>query len=377
VIGKRPANYSLFDVGNVWPLEMNSKSFHYQLAVAAQNGLFKDDDFAALYHASNGRPSVPPSQLALMLILQTYDGVSDEQAIEHSAFDLRWAAVLGRHAGERLCAKSTLQLFRSHLILHDAFRTFLQRSIEEAKASGLIQGRALTAAIDTKPMLGHGAVQDTYNLLAQAMRQLARALARERGCSIRELLDHNDLSALSEPSIKGTVVIDWSDEAARDTFLTQLVGQARRLLTLAEGASKHVYENAQLLSQILLQDVEPKSGPGKSDPGKSDPDDPTVTIKEGTVHDRIPSATDPQQRHGRKSASKRFNGHKSSIVCDTGSGIVLSCRILAGNAGDATDALEQVEEAQRHAALPIAQVLGDCAYGGAETRSAFATASIL
>lgn len=32
-------------------------------------------------------------------------------------YDLRWAAVFGREAGTPLSAKSTLQLFRSHLII--------------------------------------------------------------------------------------------------------------------------------------------------------------------------------------------------------------------------------------------------------------------
>jgi hypothetical protein len=376
LIGKRPENYSLFDVGNVWPLEMKPKSFYYQLAVAAKGGLFKDEEFASLYHASNGRPSVPPSQLALLLILQTHDVLSDEAAIEHTTFDLRWAAVLGRHAGEPLCAKSTLQLFRSHLILHEEFRSLLVRSIEEAKLSGLISGRALTAAIDTKPMLGQGAVMDTYNLIAQAMRQLARALARDARTSIRTFLDDNGLSNLSEPSIKGTAVVDWSDEEARNDFLTQLVEQARQLLALAEGGSSHVIENAGLLSQLLLQDVEEKVSPDNPDePASSDePNDPKIkaTIKQEAIRDRIPSATDPEQRHGRKSSSKRFNGHKSSVLCDAESGIVLSCKVLAGNAGDATDALEQTEQAQENSGLTISEVLGDCAYGGAETRCEFA-----
>ena len=365
MIGKRPENYSLFDVGNVWPLEMKPSSFYYQLAVAARNGLFKDEEFAALYHSSNGRPSVPPSQLALMLILQSRDKVSDEQAIEHSAFDLRWAAVLGRHAGEQLCAKSTLQLFRSHLVLHDQFRLLLQRSIDAAKASGIIEGKAITVAIDTKPMVGRGAVLDTYNLLAQAMRQLARALARDAGIPIRQYLNDNNLSDLSEPSIKGVAVVDWNDEDARHAFLTALVDQARRLLTLANQGSRHVLENATLLSQILLQDVEEKPDPENKDKTKA-------SIKKETVRDRVPSATDTEQRHGRKSSSKRFNGHKSSVVCDAESGIILACDLLPGNAGDATDALKQIQEAQRNSGLPIREVLGDCAYGGAETRSEFA-----
>jgi hypothetical protein len=367
MIGKRPENYTLFDVGNVWDLKLSPKSFYYQLAVAARNGLFKDEDFAGMYVANNGRPSVPPSLLALTVVLQTHDGVSDEQAIEHSAYDARWAAVLGRPIGEPLCAKSTLQLFRIHLMIHGKDGNFLIRSIDEAKAAGLITGSALTAALDTKPMFGRGAVQDTYNLLAQAMRQLSRALARGTGKSIRQFLDENGLSGLAEPSIKGTAVVDWNDEAARNTFLSDLVEQARKLLTLADGGSAHVRENAQLLSQILLQDVEETCDP-------TDKTKVSSKIRQETVRDRVPSATDPEQRHGRKSASKRFNGHKASVVAETRSGIILSCDVLAGNAGDATNAVEQIMKAEQNVGLPIAETLGDCAYGGAETRSAFADA---
>jgi hypothetical protein len=377
MLGKRPNNYTLFDVGNVWDLEMDRKSFYYQLAVATKNGLFKDDDFAGLYHDWRGRPSVAPSQLAAMLVLQTHDGVSDEQAVSESAFDLRWAAVLGRHCGEPLCAKSTLQLFRSHLILHKEFSTILARSIKAAKDAGLIKGRAVTAALDTKPMLGRGAVQDTYNLLAQGMRQLARALAKDAKKPASDFMEEKGLGVLNAPSIKGTTVVDWNDRKARDSFLGDLVEKARGLLSMASSGSDNVRANAELLSQLLLQDIEEKPAPvaaTNAAPPAAGHGAGDVAIRQETVPDRAPSATDPEQRHGRKSASKRFNGHKSSIVADTSSGIILSCEILAGNAGDAEGALEQVAEAEKNAGVRIVQTLGDCAYGGSETRAAFGDA---
>ena len=58
--------------------------------------LFRDEDFADLYCAGNGRPSVPPCLLATALLLQTYDRVSDEEAKARADFDLRWKVALGR-----------------------------------------------------------------------------------------------------------------------------------------------------------------------------------------------------------------------------------------------------------------------------------------
>src|SRR4051794_22979636 len=115
MMGKRSSQRDLFDVGNVYPLELDARSFHAQLALAAPR-LFNDEAFAACYHARLGRPSVPPSRLALLTLLQHEAGVSDAEAVERSGYDLRWAAVLGRAAGTPLCAKSTFQEFRAHLI---------------------------------------------------------------------------------------------------------------------------------------------------------------------------------------------------------------------------------------------------------------------
>src|SRR5580692_4103835 len=303
MIGKRSSNQSLFDIGYVYPVKMKPTSFFYQLAVIAR-ALFSDDDFADLYCRTNGRPSVPPSQLALMLLLQAHDGVSDEEAVERSIYDARWCAVLGKNLYEPMCAKSTLQLFRSHLILLGGYHLMFLRSIERAKDAGLLVGDALTLALDTKPIIGRGAVEDTYNLLATAMRQLARALAREARAPIADYLAENDLPILAAPSVKGAVSVDWSDQEQTDRFLGELVGYSRQLLALAGGGRGHVRKEAQLLEQLILQDVAEKPEDGGP---------PEAKVRQGTPRDRIPSATDPEQRHGRKSSSKRFNGHKASI----------------------------------------------------------------
>jgi hypothetical protein len=363
MIGKRSSNHSLFDVGYVYPVAMKPKSFFYQLAVIAKE-LFSDDDFADLYCRTNGRPSVPPSQLALMLLLQFHDGVSDEEAVEHSVYDARWCAVLGKDLCEPMCAKSTLQLFRSQLIVLGGYHLMFLRSIERAKDAGLLVGDALKAALDTKPIIGRGAVEDTYNLLATAMRQLARALAREARAPIADYLAENNLPILAAPSVKGAVSVDWSDEEQTNQFLGELVGYSRQLLALAAGGNGHVRQEAQLLEQLILQDVEQKPGDGGS----------SARVKQGTPRDRIPSATDPEQRHGRKSSSKRFNGHKASVIADVSSGVIVGYDVIAGNDADDTGALTQVEQAEADVGIPIGEVIGDCAYGSGETRQEFADA---
>jgi hypothetical protein len=364
MIGKRSSQMPLFDVGNVFDLKLDPKSFQAQLANAAPR-LFKDEDFAVFYQDKMGRPSVPPSLLALTLLLQHEAGVSDDEAIQRTAYDLRWAAVLRQEAGQPLCAKSTLQLFRAHLLLHPEVQAIFAASLKEAKRAGLLKGQAMRLALDTKPIRGRGAVQDTFNLLATGIRQLGRALAVEANEKPEDWLGDHGLGRYTSASLKGSADIDWSDEAAKDALLTEVVVDAKRLLGLATSSLPAIRQAATLLEQLLLQDVAVTMTENGGE---------QATIKEGTAKGRMPSATDPDMRHGRKSASKLFNGHKADVACDIDSQIIVAFDVLAGDAGDASNALSLVEQAEANTELSVQESTGDCAYGGGPTRQAFAEA---
>ena len=117
---------------------------------------------------------------------------------------------------------------------------------------------------------------------------------------------------------------------------------------------------AELLGQLLLQDVErQEDGPA---------------LKDGVSRDRVPSAHDPEMRHGRKSSSKRFDGHKAAVVVDTDSQLVTAVDILPGNAGDNTGVLELVEQSEENTGIAVEETIGDAAYGDGGTRQAFADA---
>jgi hypothetical protein len=265
-----------------------------------------------------------------------------------------------------LCAKSTLQLFRGHLVLHDRAKSIFQESVQEAKRVGLLKGEAMRVALDTKPIEGRGAVEDTYNLLSTGIGLLAEALAKKAGKAKPEWLRDLGFDRYSGKSLKGSVEIDWSDQAAKDGFLRDIVSDARKILALAQGQGPAVKDAADLLSKLLLQDVEE----GEDGGGATG-----TRIRKGTSKGRIPSATDPEVRHGRKSKSKRFTGHKASVATEVGSGIIVALDVLPGDAADSTGALGMTEQAEENTGLTVEETLGDCAYGSGATRQEFADAS--
>ena len=375
MLGKRDPQRGLFEADTAYGAFVGRDSFYGWLA-SQRDELFRDEAFAGLYVLDNGRPSVPPSLLATALVLQTYDVVSDEEAKQRADYDLRWKVALGVELDARPFAKSTLQEFRAQLIVHEEQATIFQTSLELAKRRGKFrtksgEQRKLKVALDTSNILGRGAVKDTYNLLGDGIVKLARVLAKQSGQPLAVWAEANGYGRyVGQTSLKGTAEIDWGDASERRRFLGEIVSDADRLLEQARvaraglesgsAAEATLLEAAGLLSRVLVQDVERREdGPA---------------IKPGVAKDRLLSVHDPEMRHGRKSASKRFNGHKAAIVVDTDEPIITAVAVLAGNAPDAEGALELVEQTEVNTGCTVAETMGDCAYGSGETRQAFAEA---
>ena len=375
MLGERSEQRGLWEADRLY-LDHVGKDTFYGLLASQRGRLFRDADFAEFYCADNGRDSVPPSLLATALLLQTHDKVSDAEAKARADFDLRWKVALGIEVEDRPFAKSTLQVFRAQLILHDRVREVFESSLRLARESGYLKKRSMRVALDTTNILGRGAVKDTFNLLADGIVKLMRALAAVEKSSVKEWGKGRGYEGYLGSSVKGEAAIDWSDKGARQALLAGIVGDADRLLELSRRAQGELSEDsaerqqivdaAQLLGQLLLQDIERKSGDGDGDDG--------VSLKDGVSRDRMMSVHDPEMRHGHKSSSKRFDGHKAAIVVDTDTQLITAVAVLPGNAPDNLGALELVEQSEANTGVPVEEAMGDAAYGDGATRQTFADA---
>ena len=375
MLGERSEQRGLWEADRLY-LDHVGRDTFYGLLASLRGRLFRDADFAEFYCADNGRDSVPPSLLATALLLQSHDKVSDAEAKARADFDLRWKVALGIEVEDRPFAKSTLQVFRAQLILHDRVREVFESSLRLARESGYLKKRSMRVALDTTNILGRGAVKDTCNLLADGIVKLMRALAAVEKSSVKEWGKAQGYEGYLGSSVKGEAAIDWSDKRARQSLLAEIVGDADRLLELSRQAQgelpengeerQHIVTAAELLGQLLLQDIERKSGDGDGDDG--------VSLKDGVSRDRMMSVHDPEMRHGHKSSSRRFDGHKAAIVVDTDSQLITAVAVLPGNAPDNLGALELVEQSEANTGVPVEEAMGDAAYGDGATRQTFADA---
>ena len=382
MLGERSDQRGLWEADQLY-LDLVGRDTFYGLLASLRGQLFRDADFAELYCLDNGRASVAPSLLATALLLQAHDKVSDAEAKARADFDIRWKVALGIEIEERPFAKSTFQVFRAQLILHDKVREVFEQSLRLAREAGYLKrGRGMRVALDTTYILGRGAVKDTYNLLADGIVKLMRALATVEDVPVRRWAEAHGYQRYVGSSVKGEAAIDWSNQRARRRLLAQIVADADRLLELARQAQEGlpvdsqerpvIVDAAELLGQLLLQDVK-RGGTGGDDGADADADG-EVSLKDGVSKDRMVSVHDPQMRHGHKSKRKRFDGHKAAVVVDTDTQLITAVDVLPGNAPDNLGALELVEQSEASAGVPVVEAVGDTAYGDGGTRQVFVDA---
>jgi Transposase domain (DUF772) len=108
----------------------------------ARQRLFGDDYFADLFTDSvKGRPTVPARVVATVMLLQSFEGLSDREAVERLIFDLRWKAAAGLaidaegfHPTVLVGMRNRLRASDRPLRLHEDVRAV-------ARQAGLLRGR--------------------------------------------------------------------------------------------------------------------------------------------------------------------------------------------------------------------------------------------
>ena len=210
--------------------------------------------------------------------------------------------------------------------------------------------------------LDHVGRDTFYGMLARPRHQpghhiqLRRKARGEQRGGLRLHLHYLIAACLAQ--LKGINVGQWAKSQGYHRYLGSSVkGEAAIGATADRPCSQRIA--AELLGRLLLQDVE------RTDDG--------VSLKDGVSRDRMMSVHDPEMRHGHKSSSRRFDGHKAAIVVDD-SQLITAVEVLPGNAPDNLGALELVEASEANTGVTVEEAMGDAAYGDGDTRQTFADA---
>jgi hypothetical protein len=127
-------------------------------------------------------------------------------------------------------AQGALQAFRERMIENGMDRVLLERTVAlvgegtVTTAEGQQLTKAVRVAIDSRPSVGAGRVEDTINLLGHAARNIVKLAARLTDRSPEEICRKAGIALLLSTSIKAGLDIDWSDTRQKASAI-QMVEQ--------------------------------------------------------------------------------------------------------------------------------------------------------
>ena len=227
----------------------------YRLLAEHGGVLFGEEYFADLFKRSVlGRPTVPARVVATVMLLQAYEGLSDREACDRLAFDLRWKAAAGLTVDAPSFHPTVLVGMRNRLRGSTGPRRLFDDVNTTARAVGLLRGRR--RVLDSTPLFDAVATQDTVIQLRAAIRTVlavAELVDPALACVVRAALTRDDdYAGVGKPPC------DWDDPKAREALVDALVRDARAALAVLDGRelAGPLAEAGELLGLVAGQDVE-------------------------------------------------------------------------------------------------------------------------
>ena len=331
--------------------KLRKASAFYRFLWDIRDELF-DDEFQQQLIASyqpRGQEPCPPALLAMVMLLQKYDQLSDADAVDAAENDRRWQLVLGTLGSDSApFGQGTLVRFRMRAVANDLDQKLLDRTVELAKQTGKFGWKKLRVALDSSPLHGAGRVEDTWNLIGRAMAKVVHAVSIAVNVDEETVIKSAGLSVLSADSIKAALDLDWDDDEAQSAALEKLLSQVEALERwVAKRASKEadvppLKDSLDLLRKVVGQDIEPDPSGGRG------------RIKQEVPKERIISLSDTEMRHGRKSKTKLFNGYKRHIAI--ANGVILATAVEPANIREHEPAPRLLEAVERHGAIAILDI---------------------
>jgi hypothetical protein len=258
----------------------------YGFLARERDRLFPDELFADLF-SGQGRRSVPPSVVATVMVLQRLGGLSDREAVDRYAFDVRWryaAGVGGYGAGWARFAHTVLVDMRERLRCSQRPDRIFEVGLQAAHAAGLVGRRRV---LDSTPLYDAVATMDTVTLIRSALRGLLTVVDADLAVELRAVLSSGDDYASA-----GKPQIDWDDPAAREELIDSRARDGFGVLAVLDGRELDdvVGQAAALLATVLGQDLE--TG-----------ENGVLRIARRVAKDRVISTVDPDTRHGHKTSA--------------------------------------------------------------------------
>jgi transposase len=151
--------------------------------------LYQDEDFVRLYPAS-GQPAFAPWRLALIIVFEYLEGLTDRQAAEAARNRIDWKYALSLALDDPGFDASVLSEFRQRLTAHDQAALLLEKLVQSGLQEGWIRSNSKVRT-DSTHILARVRRLNQLELVGETLRATLDALSQAEPAWVRQRLPHD------------------------------------------------------------------------------------------------------------------------------------------------------------------------------------------
>ena len=297
--------------------------------------LFRFEDKFSILYGKTGRPNFSVARVLGLCLLQEYNDLSDQQALDAFGFDIRWRYALDADDEHAYFSRRSLVEFRRRLVAKDPEMT-LVRAIFEKVSHRAIKKLGLSTSeqrLDSTFVVSNIHRRGRLDLFANTICVFIKSLDKDRFSRIPKYI-----RKWHEREPEGWFGLPRDRQKAK---LEQLAQYAYRLIARFENdkevTSSEPYE---LLVRLVQEQCEIKNDTSKGD-------DEKIRIKKKPKGESLQSVFDPDASYGHKGSG--YSAHITETCNNQGKTEIITDYEIHGAArcdiGKAPDILDRLEAA--------------------------------
>ncbi len=301
--------------------------------------LFRSEDEFSMLYGKTGRPNFSVARAIGLCLLQEYNNIGDQEALDAFGFDIRWRYALDVSDDVAYLSRRSLVEFRRRLAAKDP-EMKLVRGIFESISKRAIKSLNLSTSqqrLDSTHVVSNIRTRGRLDLFAKTITLFIRSLDKDRFSKIPK-----HIRQWHEREKEGWFSMTRDQHKAK---LKQLAQYAHKLIKRFKNDKEiKSSEQYELLVRLFHEQCEIKKEP-KSDISKGD--DKRIEVKIRTQGECLQSAFDPDASYGHKGSG--YSAHITETCNNKDKNEIITDYEVHGAArsdmGKAPDILNRLEAA--------------------------------
>jgi hypothetical protein len=144
--------------------------------------LYRNEDRYAMLYGKTGRPNFSVARLLGLCLLQEWNDLSDQEALDAYSFDIRWRYALDAHDEEDYLSRRSLVEFRRRLASKDPEMKLIRAVFDNVRDSALL-GLGLSVAhqrLDSTHIISNIRVRGRVVLFSNTLDHFLKSLSEEQ-----------------------------------------------------------------------------------------------------------------------------------------------------------------------------------------------------